>query len=187
MNLACRVTGQSNRLAPSQRQHRIPVIQSGNTLKVHFPKQGHGLPTSQAPRFAIGQGQGRDVVQRGLDRQHVLQDGGTILKRSQFVQRNRIFDPERADPGPPQRGDVPDRADRPGNIPPEPPHIGAGAAGYLEYGVVGIGRGHQLDRLDEHRPRRQIEAFPFPGEVIGPLPGHLDRRIARRNLARFRP
>ncbi len=68
------------------------------------------------------------------------------------------------------------------DIPRQAAHIGPRTAGYLENRVVGVRHGGERDRLDQHRPRLQIEDFSFARKVIGPLSRHLDRRIARRDL-----
>src|SRR5438128_11729172 len=57
----------------------------------------HALTVTQAGRFGCRQGQGRDVVQHGLDRQQMPESGKTMPKRYRQIQRIRWRFGEAAD------------------------------------------------------------------------------------------
>src|SRR5579863_7179099 len=77
------------------------------------PTRRHPLAVTQSSRFGCRQGEGRDVVQRRLDRQQMLGSGQTMPKRHGRIQRNRLTYGKAADGNPAQFGDMAERSKRP--------------------------------------------------------------------------
>src|SRR5580700_5446146 len=72
----------------------------------------HPLAMAQPGGFHCRQGEGRDVVQRRLDRQQMLGSDETMPKRQRRIQRNCLRLAKAADGEPPQFGDMAERAER---------------------------------------------------------------------------
>ena len=98
------------------------------------------------------------------------------------IQRNCMGLGEGADGDAPERRHMADGPQRLGEVPGEAAHIGALAGQDLENRMVAVGPLDQLEALDQDLPRGQIDGLPGPGQVIGALAGHLERRIDRRAL-----
>src|SRR5438045_5217340 len=138
-------------LAPRQRNEE-PVEPGPDDRAVVDPRQPlprafilrrDRLSLAQSGRLARGQGQSRDVVQHGLDRQQMPGSGETMPKRQGRIQRNRLFFGEAADREPEQLDDMPERAERSGQIASEGADIGAFDDERYAPGVVGYGHpGH---------------------------------------------
>src|SRR5438105_1089159 len=88
------------------------VLDASKTLLLASVLRRHALTVTQAGRLACRQGQGRDVVQHGLDRQQMPGSGQTMPKRYRRIQRNRLAFGEAADRQPAQFGDVAEGAER---------------------------------------------------------------------------
>src|SRR5262249_42491720 len=76
----------------------------------------HPLTMAQPGGFGCRQGEGRDVVQRRLDRQQMLGSGETMPKRQCRIQRNRLSFVEVADGQPTELDDMPWGAERFGEV-----------------------------------------------------------------------
>src|SRR5215470_3896534 len=66
--IAALETRQRHRLAARHGTHQTAAFEMADALQILAAEQAHRLAATQAVRLGIGQGQGRDVVQRGLDR-----------------------------------------------------------------------------------------------------------------------
>ena len=104
------------------------------------------LAVLQATGLCFGQGQRRDVGQRGRDRkQEVRGSGRGIGCYGEFVQGDRLLGSERADAKPAERGNVAEGAAGDGEVAGQAAHIDALARGDLEDGAVRVGAFDQLE------------------------------------------
>src|SRR3954451_5649158 len=103
----------------------------------------HSLAVTQPGGFGCRQGEGRDVVQRRLDRQQMLGSGETMPKGQCRIQRNRLRFIEAADREPAKLGDVTEGPERLGEVAGERADIGALADRSLEIGVIRADHGDQ--------------------------------------------
>src|ERR1700742_1661595 len=79
-------TGQSDEPAFGHGANHVAGGEPPNTVAVESVEKSNRLPGPKAYRLGGRQGQCRDVVQRGLDRQNVLKSGGTMAQSLQGVQ-----------------------------------------------------------------------------------------------------
>ena len=93
---------------------------------------------AQLPGLPFRQGQCRDVVQHGLDRQEVPREGRTMPQRFEFIQRNRLAFVKRPDGGAAQRRHVADGAERHRQVAGQAAHVGAFSRHRFELGVVAV-------------------------------------------------
>ena len=100
----------------------------------------------------------------------------------QFFQRNGVLDAKRPDAQPPQRGDMPDRAEGDGEVARNGADIDAlaGLRGELRPVVVEPAFEAQFDHIG--RTRGEVGFLVGAGQVVCPLAPDLDRGIARRRL-----
>src|SRR6266853_495253 len=92
----------------------------------------HKLAVTQSSGLCCRQGEGRDVVQRRLDRQQMLGSGQTMPKGHRGIQRNRLVFAKPADGEPAQLGDMAEGSERLRQIAGEGADIGAAADDGLE-------------------------------------------------------
>ena len=104
-------TAQPDHAAPRHRSSQ-PAIGVGRRWNpAHQRDQAKGPAVFEVGGLLLGQGQRRDVGQRGRDRkQQVRRSGRGIIRFPEFVQRNRVVFEERADAKPAKGGDVADGA-----------------------------------------------------------------------------
>src|SRR5579883_1500743 len=98
--------GERHQLAAGGGANRRAVAELTDARLVGRAQRRHGLAATQAEGFGFRQGQGRDVVQRGLDRKKVLGSGRTMPQGGQFIQGNRLLEAEATDRKPAQRDDM---------------------------------------------------------------------------------
>src|SRR6266849_6327806 len=92
-------------------QPRADDRATGKIVEVRIERR-HKLAVTQSSRFGCRQGEGRDVVQRRLDRQQVLGSGQTMPKGDGGIQRNRLVFGKAADAEPAQFGDMAEGSER---------------------------------------------------------------------------
>jgi hypothetical protein len=103
-------------------------------------------------------------------------------KRQCRIQRNCLRFAEAADGKAAQFGDMPERAQRFGEVAGERTNISALPDRRFEIGVVGLARRDQAQFGDFHRARRQFRRVTGAGKRIGTAAGDLQRRIGGRPL-----
>ena len=163
MNIACLVSRQRHGLTPGRGEYDSAIGEVAYAFPIGAGQHRYRLATSQTIRLGFRQGQGRDVVQRGLDRKHGSRIGGTMPEGLQRLQGNRIGLAEGSDGAPAQGHHVSAGAQGTAQIAGQGPHIGAFAAFDFEYGQI---------RAEETRP--YIGVFDFYVQdltFVGPLPG----------------
>ncbi len=172
--------------ATTSRSSRAPtIVPSGDVVEARSlarVERPHPLAVTQSSRFVCRQGEGRDVVQRRLDRQQMLGSGQTMPKGHRRIQRNRLAFGKAADGEPAQLGDMAERSERRRQIAGEGADIGAGADHRLEIGVVGVGHRDEAQLGDLDRAGGQIGRLAGAGQRIGAAAAKLDRRVGRRPL-----
>src|SRR4029077_1808150 len=92
------------------------LVDAGQPLPFAFGLRRDPLSLAQSGRLGCRQGQSRDVVQHGLDRQQVPGSGETMPKGQGRIQRNRLCLGEPADREAAQFDDVSQRAERLGEV-----------------------------------------------------------------------
>src|SRR6516162_343205 len=140
----------------------------------------HPLPATQSSSFGCGQGQSRDVVQRGLDWKQILRSSQTMHTLDYGIQRNRLRFGESSDRETPQLGDVAERSECDAEIAGEGPDIGTLADESLAIGVVPIRDGNEPQRSDLHGPRLEGQRCRGARQLIGAASVDLDRRVRWR-------
>src|SRR5271163_1100803 len=126
--------------------------QFSQPVAVMVREETDSLSTSQPLRLVRRQGQCRDVVQHGLDRQNMLGQSGYIARMRVKVQREGLFGTELAHGEPPQGRNMAECAQRHAHIAGQGADIGPLAGFDLEDGVVGVLLAHERQSMDLDRP-----------------------------------
>jgi len=132
------------------------VVDPRQSLPFAFVLRRDPLTLTQSGTLGCGQGQSRDVVQHGLDRQQVPGSGQTMPKGQGRIQRNRLRFGEAANREPAQFDDVPDRSQGRGEVAGKGADVGALADRGLEIGMIRVRHPGQVEFGDFDLAGRQI-------------------------------
>ena len=147
--------------------------------------QQHALAIAKAHGVGLGKPHLGQFAERELDgiEMRVAAFGAALfMGRAQIVELDHRRLVERADQQPAQADDMAARAERPGHVAGDCPHIGALAAFGREDGGMFVRHIDEIETVDLDRTGLEDDVLAVAGKVIGAFAFDFDRREGGRHL-----